>query len=181
MAVSTRTRFEVFKRDGFTCRYCGRKSPDVVLEVDHIVPLCEGGSDDAMNLATSCWDCNRGKAGTPLSEVMTGEDPHDQAVLLLERRRQLDEYNRVLTAERERRIRDYTDLSDYWTRNTYGRHLHTHDDNWLFDALKYIPVEVIRDAMDIAVKNRKTKNLAYVNAIVRRWREEGSDQACTGL
>jgi 5-methylcytosine-specific restriction endonuclease McrA len=38
LAVSVRTRFEVFKRDDFTCQYCGRKSPDVVLEADHIVP-----------------------------------------------------------------------------------------------------------------------------------------------
>jgi hypothetical protein len=30
MALSVRTRFEVFKRDEFTCQYCGRKSPDVV-------------------------------------------------------------------------------------------------------------------------------------------------------
>lgn len=27
-------RFEVFKRDMFTCQYCGRKAPDVILEVD---------------------------------------------------------------------------------------------------------------------------------------------------
>ena len=35
--LSKKIRFEVFKRDKFTCQYCGRMSPDVILEVDHIL------------------------------------------------------------------------------------------------------------------------------------------------
>ena len=34
--IGKKMRFEVFKRDKFTCQYCGRKAPDVILEVDHI-------------------------------------------------------------------------------------------------------------------------------------------------
>lgn len=172
MAVSVRTRFEVFKRDNFTCRYCGRKSPEVVLEVDHITPACNGGTDDPINLATSCWECNRGKAGILLSQAMTGEDPHDAAILALEKRRQLDEYNAVIRQDRERRIEEYKDLSDYWLTRTCKSYIRNQDDNWLFDVLKYIPIEVIRDAMDIAIKNHKTANFSYVYGIVRRWREE---------
>jgi hypothetical protein len=54
-------RFEVFRRDGFTCQYCGRQPPEVVLHVDHIRPVAEGGTDEEMNLVTSCQDCNLGK------------------------------------------------------------------------------------------------------------------------
>jgi len=36
MAISKRDRFEVFKRDKFTCQYCGKAAPDVVLHIDHI-------------------------------------------------------------------------------------------------------------------------------------------------
>ena len=61
MSLSVRMRFEVFKRDGFTCQYCGRKTPEVVLELDHIIPRVEGGTDEIHNLITACWDCNRGK------------------------------------------------------------------------------------------------------------------------
>lgn len=67
--MTKRQRFETFQRDGFTCRYCGQKPPDVILEVDHIVPICAGGTDDPANLVTSCFACNRGKAGTPLVEA----------------------------------------------------------------------------------------------------------------
>jgi 5-methylcytosine-specific restriction endonuclease McrA len=33
MAITKKLRFEVFKRDNFTCRYCGRKTPEVILLV----------------------------------------------------------------------------------------------------------------------------------------------------
>lgn len=66
--LSKSTRFEVFKRDGFRCQYCGRSAPDVVLEVDHIIPVAKGGDDDIMNLVTSCRDCNRGKSAKELTD-----------------------------------------------------------------------------------------------------------------
>lgn len=64
--VSQKTRFDVFKRDDFTCQYCGRKSPEVILEVDHITPRSEGGNDDMGNLITSCRECNHGKYTTEI-------------------------------------------------------------------------------------------------------------------
>ena len=60
-SLTKKVRFEVFKRDSFICQYCGSKAPDVILEVDHLNPVKEGGSNDIMNLVTSCFSCNRGK------------------------------------------------------------------------------------------------------------------------
>ena len=67
-AISKKLRFEVFKRDNFTCQYCGRMAPDVILEVDHINPVKNGGDNNIMNLITSCFDCNRGKGKRTLTE-----------------------------------------------------------------------------------------------------------------
>lgn len=64
--VGQRLRFTVLKRDGFKCRYCGRKAPAVVLEVDHIVPVAAGGTNELDNLVTACEDCNGGKSDIPL-------------------------------------------------------------------------------------------------------------------
>lgn len=61
-SLSKKIRFEVFKRDSFTCQYCGKSAPDVVLHVDHIIPVAEGGQNEILNLATSCFDCNMGKS-----------------------------------------------------------------------------------------------------------------------
>lgn len=68
-SISKRLRFEVFKRDSFCCQYCSAKPPHVPLEVDHIVPVIKGGTNDIYNLITSCFDCNRGKGKTELSSI----------------------------------------------------------------------------------------------------------------
>lgn len=65
MAVTKRTRFEVLRRDKHTCQYCGEKSPDVALQIDHVVPVALGGDDKPSNLVTACRDCNAGKASIP--------------------------------------------------------------------------------------------------------------------
>ncbi len=61
MAISQSLRFEILERDNFACQWCGAYAPDVVLEIDHILPRSKGGTDDPFNLRTSCRDCNRGK------------------------------------------------------------------------------------------------------------------------
>jgi hypothetical protein len=55
-------RWLILSRDSFTCQYCGQKAPDVKLEVDHVVPVEDGGTDDPDNLKTACWSCNHGKS-----------------------------------------------------------------------------------------------------------------------
>lgn len=61
-------RFDVFNRDGFRCRYCGRgPEQGVFLEADHVVPRSAGGPDTLANLVTACWDCNHGKAAKPVA------------------------------------------------------------------------------------------------------------------
>lgn len=62
MAISKRLRYEILRRDNYTCRYCGRRSPDVELAVDHVVPEALGGPDVPPNLVTACQDCNSGKS-----------------------------------------------------------------------------------------------------------------------
>jgi len=58
-----RLRFEVFKKDNFTCQYCGRniKQDKIKLHCDHIIPKALGGSNKKENLITSCKECNLGK------------------------------------------------------------------------------------------------------------------------
>lgn len=55
-------RFNVLRRDNFTCRYCGRSSPAVILHLDHVKAHTHGGADVEANLVTSCLDCNAGKS-----------------------------------------------------------------------------------------------------------------------
>jgi len=64
--LSPQIRWQVLARDSFTCTYCGRRPPDVVLEVDHRVSVKDGGSNDPENLVAACSACNGGKGAFSL-------------------------------------------------------------------------------------------------------------------
>lgn len=88
-SLSKKIRFEVFKRDKFTCQYCGNTAPNVVLEVDHIDPVAKGGVNDLLNLITSCFDCNRGKTDRKLDDDSVVNKQRSQLEMLQERREQI--------------------------------------------------------------------------------------------
>ncbi len=52
------TRYNLFKRDGYSCQYCGT-SKDLTL--DHVVPKSKGGKSSWTNLVTACKHCNSRK------------------------------------------------------------------------------------------------------------------------
>ena len=56
--IPRKLRHEVFKRDGYRCRECGASKDDTSLEIDHIVPVAKGGTNDIDNLQTLCRECN---------------------------------------------------------------------------------------------------------------------------
>lgn len=93
-------RFEVFKRDGFTCQYCGAHPPSAVLHVDHIVAVANGGTSDDDNLITSCSTCNLGKSARLLDVVP--ESLKAKALRIAEQEAQLLGYQGIMEAKRNR-------------------------------------------------------------------------------
>lgn len=89
-SLSKKARFEVLKRDGFACQYCGAKAPDALLHVDHIEPVSKGGSNDILNLITACQKCNSGKSDRELSDDTPLQAQLEQARTLSARREQLE-------------------------------------------------------------------------------------------
>ena len=61
------TRREVFRRDSYTCQYCGRKITD--LTIDHVVPRHMGGKHIWTNVVAACPTCNHRKGGRRLEEA----------------------------------------------------------------------------------------------------------------
>lgn len=119
-SLSKKTRFEVFKRDSFTCQYCGRKAPDVILEVDHIHPVSKGGDNDILNLVTSCKDCNSGKSDRTLSDTTVIDKKRYQLEELQERKEQLD-----MMFEWQEALLDITEqatdrLAEHWEKLAPG-------------------------------------------------------------
>lgn len=96
--LSRRLRFEILKRDGFKCRYCGATPDQRVLHVDHVVPVVEGGDNSPMNLVTACQPCNGGKGPIPLGDQLAPSTPVPSLDDLQEQREQVKAY---LKAQRQ--------------------------------------------------------------------------------
>ena len=61
------SRREIFRRDNYTCQYCGAVTRS--LTVDHVVPKHRGGTSTWKNLVSACRSCNRRKGGKTLEEA----------------------------------------------------------------------------------------------------------------
>lgn len=149
MSISKKIRFEVFKRDGFTCAYCGKSPPEVTLECDHIDPKSKGGSNDINNLITACFDCNRGKSNTELAKIPA--KLHENYEILKETESQLAEYHKFIR-KIDRRINKeiqkvdatYTEMfPDYELNEKFKR-------GTIKTLLKSLPVQEVVDAMFLA-------------------------------
>ena len=88
--IPQKIRFEIFKRDSFTCQYCGQEVPDIVLNVDHINPVKNGGDNNITNLITSCFDCNSGKGARLLKDGHIVKKQKKSLDELQERRNQIE-------------------------------------------------------------------------------------------
>ena len=58
----TFSRRNIFKRDRFTCQYCGRQPAQDELTIDHVVPRSQNGQSTWDNCVLACLDCNHRKA-----------------------------------------------------------------------------------------------------------------------
>lgn len=56
------SRRNLFKRDKFTCQYCGHRPGSEELTIDHVLPRSHGGATTWENCVVACIDCNAGKA-----------------------------------------------------------------------------------------------------------------------
>lgn len=99
-SIGARLRFDVFKRDGFVCQYCGAHPPEALLHVDHIHPVSEGGLNEVDNLITSCDRCNLGKGANLLSSTPKSID--QRAEEMAEREAQVAAYSALMQSIRDR-------------------------------------------------------------------------------
>lgn len=143
--ISKKTRFEVFKRDQFTCQYCGNTPPAVVLEVDHIDAVSNGGDNDIDNLITSCFDCNRGKGARSLSTIP--QTVHEKLEVLHEREEQIKAFNKQLKAKRKRQDKQIDSLSDILVQHTKHYFTDSFRESVRINFLEVLSPEQLENAM----------------------------------
>lgn len=148
--LSQKIRFEVFKRDSFTCQYCGAKAPDVLLQADHIEPVSQGGTNDILNLITACQPCNSGKSDRRLSDNSVLEKQREQLEGLQERKEQIEmmfQWQRSLT-ELDGHVVEQ--LAEYWGELVPSFSLTDSGKDVLKKLLKKFGLGEVMEAMRVA-------------------------------
>lgn len=182
-STGKRLRFEIFKRDGFRCVYCGATPMQKVLRVDHVVPVAAGGASDAANLVTACHDCNAGKGAVPLETSAIA----DGAGLVEARQEHLAQIKAFLKVERATEVERrgmIDEFARYWqtfigpmSQDMYAR---------LPGLLRFWPPDKLREAADIVARKMGhpgadfTAPIAmgqakYFHGIIRRWRKTAGE------
>lgn len=170
--LSKRTRFEIFKRDGFRCLYCFASPGEKVLRVDHVKPVADGGTDDPTNLVTACFDCNAGKGPVPLEErkFSTGIAKEEDR----EHAEQIREWLKIQQEVVEAKDEVLNDLLVRWEdrvgetppRDLRGR---------LRKMLPEFGVERLVEAFEIVAGNPRlysdTAKIRYLYGILKNWRD----------
>ncbi len=151
-SISKTLRFEVFKRDSFTCQYCGRKAPDVLLEIDHIEPISKGGSNDILNLITSCKDCNSGKSDRQLADTTVINKRRQKLEELQERKEQIEmmfQWQKGLLELDDEIIKQ---ISDFWSEQVPGYYLNENGIKGLKKLKRRFEIDEIMAAIKIAAE-----------------------------
>lgn len=173
-ALSKKTRFEVFKRDDFTCQYCGAHPPATVLHVDHIVPVAEGGGNDESNLITACQGCNLGKGARVLSDK--SKPLAQRAIETAEREAQIKGYAEVMEARKRRIEDDAWRVCEPFCDAFYGEHRIGRD--WLSSVRNFnekLGVHRVEEAMELALARRiysASGTFRYFCAVCWNWIRE---------
>lgn len=168
--LSKRTRFEIFKRDGFKCLYCGSTPVEKALRVDHVIPVVAGGTNDPANLVTTCFDCNAGKGDVPLEKkkfvvgIATEADK--------ERPEQIREWLALQRETEEAKSGVVDELVEVWRRDIGEPE--SDIPAKLRICLQRNPAHEVREAITVTASMRLygTRQLKYFYGVLRRMRGE---------
>lgn len=187
MAISKKVRFEIFKRDGFMCQYCGKIPPNVVLEIDHLIAKVDGGTDDLNNLITSCFDCNRGKGKIPLEKLPASLK--DNLENIKEQRKQMKLYSKYLEEIAENVENDLREIGhyffNYFAKSKRSRDRYVFAGGWKASMTRFLQdfnKYKIMEAIDIAYSKTnyrpnfdQTALFRYMCGILHNWRRDGQN------
>jgi hypothetical protein len=151
--LSKKTRFDIFKRDGFACQYCGATPPQVILHVDHIVAVAEGGGNESDNLISSCEPCNLGKGARSLSAIPVSLG--DKAKLIAESEAQLRGYQEIMQCKQDRIKHEVWVIGELFTELNPGRELTETALNSVRTFIEKIGVHEVERALRIAYTNTR--------------------------
>jgi hypothetical protein len=170
--ASKTIRFEVFKRDGFQCLYCGRKPPEVTLELDHIYPKSKGGINDVNNYATACRECNIGKTNKLLTDIPNSMETNLNN--LKEKQLQLEEYHKYVQQIEHKKNRVLNEIEKILIESSGSKYCFADDfkNVTVRDFINKLPPIKVKEALRMACSKVPLNNnraLKYFCGICWNW------------
>jgi hypothetical protein len=127
------------------------KAPDILLEIDHIDPASKGGTNDLLNLTTSCQACKAGKSDRKLTDDSVVERQRKQLEELQKRKEQIE---MMLEWQREvSKLDDFTvnQLAEFWAELIPPYSLNDNGKRTLKKLLSKYIMDEIMEAMKISI------------------------------
>ena len=166
--ITKGTRFAIFERDGFQCQYCGRLVPDVILQLDHIIPHSQGGSDDPDNLITACQACNIGKGAKTVTVQREAQKSLDD---LTERREQIAAYYQYQKALEDQLDIETQGALDYFA--VHAREWHRMpEEASVRRFIRLLGYRKVVEAIDIALSKHGCQPNRYMFGVLHNWRRQ---------
>lgn len=173
-SISKRVRFSVFARDNFTCVYCGQQPPAVVLNLEHVIPVCKGGTDDEANLRTACWDCNAGKGAKEIGETIpTDADGFRQAQELAEQQRKAQQLADAIESRKQYR----QEIVNLWCETIGEKTCDKRSVSTVMNLIDEFGASTVGEWLEIVSSKTMTelKSIKYLCGIARNVREEAGN------
>lgn len=174
-STGKRLRFEIMKRDGFKCRYCGATAATVLLHIDHVVPVAEGGSSDPANLVTACVDCNGGKSRIPLDESQLPEQ--EPTSDMLEHAEQMRAYLDAVK-ERESAFGEMADYAESLWKERVSHYVNGDTSTSLRRAVSAVGLDRVIEAIGAVAKSNASSSydrVRYFNGVIRNMRNRDEE------
>lgn len=174
-STGKRLRFRVFERDNFTCQYCGKRPPEVILVVDHFVAVSKGGENEIDNLVTACFDCNAGKSNFEIGKLPHGVQKNLDDIR--ERYEQLKEFYKFQKKIKFIKEEALEDVCLFWSSLWNERYyLNVRGKVSIKMFLQIFTPDEIKDAMEMAVVRVSDVrgSFKYMCAILHTQKRKGS-------
>lgn len=126
--MTSSLRQKILVRDNYTCQICGNstyKEKNLLLEVDHIIPLSQGGITSEKNLQTLCWKCNRTKGKKILqSDNKETDIPQTNHAMQMVTNRTLSDRKKTVSEEPKQNVvkaEEIVEQKDEGKKNMYDK------------------------------------------------------------
>jgi hypothetical protein len=155
-AIPRRLRYEILRRDDYTCRYC--HATDAPLTIDHVIPVALGGTDDPSNLVAACEACNIGKSSSTPDAATVAQVTGDAARWAAAMKLAAERLNASKAAVSEQ-TRPFFGEWFVWSRPGWRYKLPSDAEDVLVQYLAAgMPPDVLRQAARIALRKRDVDN-----------------------